>query len=165
MICRLEFWLLPYATFFVLPLFALANAGVEIGSPERLASPIGLGIIVGLLVGKPLGITLMSWLAVRLGVSGLPRGVRWPHLFGVSVLAGMGFTMSLFISNLAFPPGEELSTAKVAILSASLLAGVIGYVVLRITLPKSREAETVQRVSETLLTTSDECEESDPAAS
>jgi NhaA family Na+:H+ antiporter len=122
----------------ILPLFALANAGVAIGGDlmSVLANPLSLGIIVGLVIGKPLGIALFSWLAVKSGHGALPEGVTWGQVAGAGCLAGIGFTMSLFITDLAFDNEMLIATAKVGILAASLVSGIIGYVVLSRTLPK-----------------------------
>jgi NhaA family Na+:H+ antiporter len=136
---RLEHALHPVQVWFILPVFALANAGVRIDSHilEALASPISLGIIIGLVIGKPLGIYGLSRLATRWTRGCLPAGVTWAQIFGASCLAGIGFTMSLFITGLAFTNNEALiANAKVGILAASLLAGVIGSAILSQALPK-----------------------------
>jgi NhaA family Na+:H+ antiporter len=132
---RLEHNLHGIVAFGIMPLFALANAGVtlhgEIG--EALASPVTLGVVLGLVIGKPLGITLASWLAVRAGVAAKPEGVRWASLHAVSWLGGVGFTMSLFVAGLAFTgEGSDvlLESAKLGVLAASLVAGVTGYLVM-----------------------------------
>jgi NhaA family Na+:H+ antiporter len=132
---RLERALHPWVAFFVMPLFALANAGVVL-DPQALTAglhPVSLGIVLGLLLGKPMGITLFSWLAVRLKLATLPSDLVWRHIAGVGLLGGIGFTMSLFIAQLAFPVpgGEWLSAAKLGILTGSLLAGLGGWAVLR----------------------------------
>ena len=130
---RLEFMLHPFTTFVVLPLFALGNAGVRLSGASvaaLLASPVALGVVLGLVVGKPLGIVTMSWLAVRFGLAELPGGVRWGHIVGAGILGGIGFTMSIFVANLAFSDPALVGAAKTAVLSASLLSGVIGFVVL-----------------------------------
>jgi NhaA family Na+:H+ antiporter len=116
-----------------MPIFALANAGVPLGGDivGALASPVALGIVLGLVVGKQLGITLFAWLAVRSGVSELPEGIGWRHVYGAGWLAGIGFTMSLFISDLAFSEDSLIETAKLGILCASLIAGVVGWTILR----------------------------------
>jgi NhaA family Na+:H+ antiporter len=134
----LEHFLHPIQVWLILPLFALANAGVAIGGDLMtvLANPLALGIIVGLVVGKPLGIALFSWLAVKSGHGALPEGVTWGQVAGAGCLAGIGFTMSLFITDLAFDNETLIATAKVGILAASLVSGIIGYVVLSRTLPK-----------------------------
>ncbi len=97
---------------------------------QAVTSPIGLGIIAGLVLGKPLGITLFSWLAIKIGVAEMPARVTWSQLFSAACLAGIGFTMSLFIANSAFSSATLLSIAKISILTASLLSGVIGAVLL-----------------------------------
>ena len=130
---RLEHALVPMVTFLVMPVFALANAGVTVeGSlAEAVASPVVLGIVIGLFVGKQLGVTVFAWAAVRLGIADLPPGVNWPQIYGVSLLAGIGFTMSLFIAGLAFSDPATLQLAKVGILGASLVSGVAGFLVVR----------------------------------
>ena len=139
----LEHHLHPIQVWLILPLFALANAGVAIGGDlmSVLRNPLALGIVVGLVVGKPVGIGLLSWLAVKSGRGVLPRGVTWPQIFGAGCLAGIGFTMSLFISDLAFDNQSLIATAKIGILAASLTSGVLGYVVLSRSLPKGSEVE------------------------
>lgn len=131
---RLEHALHPWAAFAIMPLFALANAGVSLGGDlsEAVTHPVVLGIIAGLVVGKPLGVTLFTWLAVRIGVAELPAGVTWRQIHGAGWLAGIGFTMSLFIANLAFGETALLPIAKVGILVASLTAGVVGWTILRL---------------------------------
>jgi NhaA family Na+:H+ antiporter len=127
---RLERWLHKPVAFVVLPLFAFANAGIVIGAgwTEDLASANSLGIIGGLAVGKPLGITLACLLAVALGFCRLPEGVRWSHLLGAGMLGGIGFTMSIFIANLAFPADPALiNSSKMAILCASAASALLGY--------------------------------------
>lgn len=132
---RLEHNLNPWSTYLILPLFALANAGVVLSGEgvSSLLDPISLGIIVGLVVGKPLGITLLSWLAVRIGVAEKPDGVSWSQLASASCLAGIGFTISLFIAGAAFTDPAQQSAAKLAILVASLLAAGIGWILLNAT--------------------------------
>lgn len=139
---RLEHDLNPWTTYLILPLFALANAGVVVGGEgaggagqPSLFNPIGLGILFGLVLGKPLGITLFSWLAVRLGWAELPSGAGWRQIFSASWLAGIGFTISLFITNAAFTDPGLQATAKLAILVASLLAAGMGWGLLRLTSP------------------------------
>jgi NhaA family Na+:H+ antiporter len=130
---RLELALQGPVAFIVLPLFALANAGVPFTGSLGvvLHSPVALGVALGLILGKPLGITLASYLAVRSGVAQLPTGVTWPRLHGAAWLGGIGFTMSLFIAGLAFPGPAMLGAAKFGILGGSVCAGVIGYVLMR----------------------------------
>jgi NhaA family Na+:H+ antiporter len=129
---RLENSLHGVVAFGIMPLFALANAGVSIDlDVAAVTSPITLGVLLGLVIGKPVGITLASWLAVRAGIAELPAGVTWRSIRGVSCLAGVGFTMSLFIAALAFPEAARLDVAKLGVLAASALAGTIGWIVLR----------------------------------
>ncbi|HXZ24672.1 MAG TPA: Na+/H+ antiporter NhaA [Nitrospiria bacterium] len=130
---QLERTLHPWVTFAIMPLFAFANAGVDISWQsfgEAIIHPVTLGVVVGLVLGKQLGVMLCSWLPVRLGWAELPSGVTWRHLSGVSWLAGIGFTMSIFIANLAFEDPHLVDLAKIGILLASLIAGAVGYGVL-----------------------------------
>ena len=140
---RLEHMLTPWATFFVLPIFALANAGVSFsgGLGEVLGSRVALGVILGLLVGKPVGITFFTWLAVRLNIGQMPARVEWRQLISATFLAGIGFTMALFIDNAAFDDPAMLDAAKFGILIASLLSGVLGFGLLSMTSQK-REQHT-----------------------
>ena len=135
---RLERDLSPWATYVILPLFALGNAGVDLRGEGslNLLDPVALGIILGLVLGKPLGITLFSWLAVKVGLAELPAGVTWRQLFSASWLAGIGFTISLFIANTAYTDPAVIATAKLAILIASVLAAVLGWVLLSVTSPR-----------------------------
>jgi Na+:H+ antiporter, NhaA family len=130
---RIEHAIAGAVSFVVLPVFALANAGVSLGSGlvESLASPVVWGIVAGLFVGKTIGVTGAAWLAVKLGIADLPKGVTWSQLIGVGMLAGIGFTMALFVASLAFPDPKLLETAKVGILAASLVAGVVGFACVR----------------------------------
>ncbi len=130
---KMEHALHGWVAFAIMPIFAFANAGVAV-SASSLGSesfPVLLGILLGLTLGKPIGILVATWLAVRVGIAELPQGVAWPHMLGVGVLAGMGFTMSLFIASLAFADPALLATAKLAILLASLMAGGVGFILLR----------------------------------
>lgn len=130
---KMEYTLHGWVAFLIMPVFALVNAGVVV-SPDSLDSgslPMFLGIVLGLTIGKPIGIVGASWLVVHLGIAELPEGVTWRHMLGTGILAGMGFTMSLFIASLAFLNLDSLAVAKLAILLASLLAGVIGFLILR----------------------------------
>ena len=132
-LARLEHGLHGMVMFGIMPLFALANAGVDLrGGAGALGSSIALGVIVGLVVGKPVGITLACWLAVRAGVAALPSGINWRTLGGAAMLGGIGFTMSLFIAGLAFGDSAgQLTSAKLGTLVGSVIAGVIGWAVLR----------------------------------
>jgi NhaA family Na+:H+ antiporter len=132
LLSRLEHALHPWVAYGILPLFALVNAGVALtpGVWHALREPLGLGILTGLLIGKPVGITLFAWIAVRCGLASLPSGTGWARLAGAGLLGGIGFTMSLFIAGLGLPP-ELLDGAKFAVLAASLTAGLGGYFFLR----------------------------------
>jgi Na+:H+ antiporter, NhaA family len=138
---ELEQALNPWVVFAIMPLFALANAGVPLGGgiAEALTSSVALGIVAGLVVGKQVGIILFAWLAVRSGLSDLPRGIGWRHVYGAGWLAGIGFTMSLFITDLAFSDGSLVEAAKLGILVASLISGVLGWTILRGVFHASRE--------------------------
>jgi NhaA family Na+:H+ antiporter len=138
---RVEHMLMPYVNFVIMPIFALANAGVYITSAEYFNifeySPefgsIGMGIFFGLVVGKPLGITLFSYLAVKLGIAERPAGSSWIMLMAVACLGGIGFTMSIFVDNLAFPDANMkafIDMGKIAILMASLTAAVVGSILI-----------------------------------
>ncbi len=134
---RLERSVHPWVCFLVLPLFALASAGVALSAEQlKLAysSSVALGILLGLLAGKVLGIALFSFLAVKLKIAGMADGLTWRGIAGVGLLAGVGFTVALFISALSFDDEPLVATAKVAVLVASLAAGAIGYFFLRIAL-------------------------------
>ncbi len=130
---RLEHILHPWVAYLILPIFAFANAGITLRGDvlSTLVEPVALGIIFGLVFGKQIGITLFAWLAVRLGFAQLPRGTNWTQIYGLSLLAGIGFTMSLFINGLAFKDPHLMDVAKLAILVASLIAGSAGYLILR----------------------------------
>jgi NhaA family Na+:H+ antiporter len=128
---RMEHGLTPWVTFVIIPIFALANAGIDlldVGWGEALTQSVTLGVVFGLVVGKFVGISLFSWIAVRSGAARLPSGVRWAHLLGAAWLAGVGFTMSLFIAQLAFGTPELVEEAKLGILSGSAVSAVIGLV-------------------------------------
>jgi NhaA family Na+:H+ antiporter len=132
---RLEHWLNRPVTFLILPIFALANTGITINadSTQYLASANSVGVILGLVVGKPLGITLVSFIAVVSGLCTLPLDLNWRHIIGAGLLGGIGFTMSVFITNLAFVGNvEAINTSKLAIVLASLTAGVMGCLWLRL---------------------------------
>jgi NhaA family Na+:H+ antiporter len=125
---------LPVALF-IIPVFALANASIEV-SFDSVSSvihkPLGLGILLGLIVGKPLGIFLLSWMVIKLKLGHLPNAMTMSHLLGLGMLGGMGFTMSIFISDLAFSDAPEaLYIAKLSIILASFIAGISGYLMLR----------------------------------
>ncbi len=141
---HMEHALHPYVAFFILPLFAFANAGISLEgvSVEGLTSMLPLGIALGLFVGKPLGIFSFSWIAVKSGVAKLPEGINFKHIFAVSVLCGIGFTMSIFISSLAFGQANaQFDTyARLGILMGSTTAAIVGYILLRLSLPNKQSA-------------------------
>lgn len=131
---RLEHWLHKPVAFLILPIFALANTGIVIaaGWQQELLASNSLGIFGGLVIGKPLGIFLASFLAVAVGVCALPGDLKWRHIVGAGLLGGIGFTMSIFIANLAFAGSVEfVNASKMAILMASLVAGALGFLWLR----------------------------------
>ena len=127
-LARWEHALSPWNAYLIMPVFALANAGIPLSADsfDRLLSPIGLGIIGGLFLGKPLGICLMVFLLIKTGLAKMPEGVRPSHFLGAGILAGIGFTMSLFLAALSFDTAADLVTAKAAIVTASLLSGAAG---------------------------------------
>lgn len=130
---RLEHALLPWVSFFIMPVFALANAGVTLSGDmltTAFSSTITLGIILGLVLGKQIGVMLFTWGAVKLGWAALPTNVTWRQLYGVAWLTGIGFTMSLFIANLALGEPVLLDSAKIGILTASLISGLGGWLML-----------------------------------
>jgi len=130
---RLQRLLLPMTTCFVVPVFALANAGVVITGDsvsDAVSSEISQGVAFGLLLGKPLGIFLATWLAVRLGIASLPRSMNWWQVLGVGLLGGVGFTVALFVDELAFDNEALIVDGKMGILAGSLISAVIGYVML-----------------------------------
>lgn len=138
---RLEHSLHPWVSYAIMPLFALANAGVSFGGELELSfrHPVAYGVIAGLVIGKPVGVLAATWLFVRAGGGGLPAGVSWRDLLGIGMLAGIGFTMSLFIADLAFQGSDLLSIAKLGVMAASLLAGVLGWLVLRRRRPENAD--------------------------
>ena len=128
---RLEHALNRPVSFVIMPLFALSNAGVALGGAgAALASPVAIGIMLGLVIGKVVGISVFSWLAVRLGWASLPQNAPWKALVATAMLGGIGFTMSLFIAGLAFPDPAMLDEAKIGVLAASTIAGVGGFLIL-----------------------------------
>ncbi|PRD56416.1 Na+/H+ antiporter NhaA [Sphingobacterium gobiense] len=129
---KLEHALTTPVNFLIVPVFALANTNIrfEDGMLEGLISPLGIGIILGLMLGKPIGVYLMTKLAITLRIGSLPQGASWTQIIGIGLLAGIGFTMSIFIALLSFSDDLLIAEAKFSILVASLLSGVIGYVLL-----------------------------------
>ncbi|WP_316801239.1 Na+/H+ antiporter NhaA [Pedobacter frigidisoli] len=138
---KIEHALHPYVAFLIMPLFALANSGIMIGADffSAIVNPVSIGVTAGLVLGKFTGILLFCFIMVKLGIAKLPEGGTWKHMTGVALLAGIGFTMSLFISGLAFSRPEYVEQAKYGILIASVLAGILGTLVLRGTAPKQTE--------------------------
>jgi NhaA family Na+:H+ antiporter len=132
---RLERSVTPWATYLILPLFALANAGVDLSGDLGAVwtQPVTLGIVLGLVLGKAAGLSLFTWLAVRTGLAEMPARVTWPQVFSATWLAGIGFTMSLFIADAAFSDPALLTAAKIGVLGASVLAGGIGFALLALT--------------------------------
>lgn len=146
-LARLEHALHPWVAYGILPLFALANAGVNLAglTVAHLTSPVALGVFLGLFLGKQIGVLLASWLAVKAGWSVLPAGVRWVHIYGMGLLAGIGFTMALFIAGLAYGEGTALhNEAKIGILSASLASAAVGVAVLALVGPGTRSDQNRQ---------------------
>jgi len=128
---RVEHALTPWVTFVIIPIFALANAGIDLGAidwTQARGSDVTVGVFAGLVAGKFIGVSLFSWIAVRLGWARLPTGVEWKHLLGAAWLAGIGFTMSLFIAQLAFASPNLVEQAKLGILLGSALSAVIGLI-------------------------------------
>ena len=124
----------PWSSYLVLPVFALANAGVELSGTDAyraLSSPATLGILLGLVLGKPLGILGFAWLAERFNLARRPGEITWPHIAGIGMLGGIGFTVALFITALAFTEPEIGMAARMGILVASTIAGIAGYLYLR----------------------------------
>ncbi len=123
----------PWVAFLILPVFALGNAGLtfhELNFSEAISHPVTMGIILGLFLGKPIGITLFSYLSVKTKIAALPQGIAWPHIFGASMLGGIGFTMSLFVSGLSFTTPELINYSKFAILVGSLMSAAAGIIFL-----------------------------------
>lgn len=135
---RIEHALHPVTAYFILPVFALSNAGVHIDGKvvDMLFHPISIGIILGLVLGKFIGITLLSKIVVRMKLAALPKGIEWNHIYGAAFLAGIGFTMSMFISDLAFENEKYIQIAKVGIMAASFISAVLGMLWLSLTLKK-----------------------------
>lgn len=130
---RLEDVLHPFSSYLIIPVFALANAGVELSSDtlrEAATAPLTLGVVFGLVVGKIVGVSLATGIAVKTGIARLPRAATWTHVFGLAAIAGIGFTVSLFITGLAFDDALLVDEARIGILAASFIAAVIGVLIL-----------------------------------
>lgn len=135
---RLEFRLEEFVSHFVVPVFALANAGISLSATgDSIFQGLSLSIMGALVFGKLVGIFCFTWLSVKLGITDLPANTRWVHILGIGLLGGVGFTMAIFISNLSIADATLLQQAKLGILTASFVAGLSGYLLLRYTLPKS----------------------------
>lgn len=136
---RLEHLIAKPVNFIIIPLFAFVNTAIVLSADMfgGLTSRMGMGIILGLILGKSLGIFSTCWICVKSGISSLPEGAKWSHMFGVGLLGGIGFTMSIFVSMLSFSDALHIEEAKLAILVASLLAGVLGYLYLKMISKKS----------------------------
>jgi len=130
---KLEHALTKPVNFLIMPIFALANTNItfENGMINGLTSPLGLGIILGLFLGKTIGVSLFSFIAVKMKLANLPTGAKWSHIFGIGMLAGIGFTMSIFISMLSFSDAQYITTAKFSILCASIFSGLAGFIFLK----------------------------------
>lgn len=149
---RMEYHLQRSVPFVIIPLFALVNAGVRLeGAPDQLFNSVSVGVALGLLLGKPIGIVTVSWLASRLGLVQLPEGVRFRHLLGLGTLAGIGFTMSLFIADLAFEETQTLALtqAKLAILVSGVIAASLGTLILRLSGTVDPSEASSQTVTDT----------------
>ena len=138
MLEKMEHGLHPWVAFVIIPIFGFANAGVTLFglSPADLLQPVPLGIALGLLIGKQIGIVGFAWIAVKAGIAKLPEGVGWRKIHGLSLLAAIGFTMSLFIGNLAFADPSQIDAVKLGVLSGSLVAAIGGFLLLRSVLPE-----------------------------
>lgn len=139
----LQHYLHKPVAFLILPVFAMANTAITIGEnwQSGLTDSSGLGIIIGLVLGKPLGIFLFSFISVSLGICTLPKGLKWKNIVGVGLLAGIGFTMSIFITILAFEDQITIDNSKIVIMIASVIAGLLGFLYLKYTLPAKIKKE------------------------
>src|SRR5690554_4142323 len=143
---KLEHILINPVNFIIIPIFALANTNItfESGMGEGLFTPLGVGIILGLFIGKPVGICLASWMAIKFGISKMPDRARWIHVLGVGMIAGIGFTMSIFISLLSFSNSAHLmSEAKFSILIGSLLSAILGSLLLVIVAKREKRSKEI----------------------
>ncbi len=141
---RLERLIHPWSSYVILPIFALANAGIEfshVSLSQAGSSSVTMGVLAGLLLGKFVGITLFPWVASRLGIVELPVGISWLHMAGVALVGGIGFTVAIFVAGLAFEDHLLVDAAKMGILGASLVAGLVGYCVLRLAARSASQAD------------------------
>lgn len=144
----LEHALSPYVLFLIVPVFAFANAGVVLKglTPSDLVSALPLGIAGGLVLGKQAGVFLATWALVRMGWARLPQGVTWMHIYGLACLAGIGFTMSLFIGGLSFADQALMNEVRLGVLTGSAISAIIGYTVLRyVVRPVSETGHAAER--------------------
>jgi NhaA family Na+:H+ antiporter len=141
---RLEHALVKPVAFFIVPIFGFANAGVSLAgiSLAALAAPLPLGIAMGLFLGKQLGIFTSVWIAVKLGIAARPSKASWLQVYGVALLCGIGFTMSLFIGGLAFTDPDQVDDVKIGVLMGSMLSAIIGYLILRFAAPQKIASES-----------------------
>jgi NhaA family Na+:H+ antiporter len=149
-VVRVQMALHPWVAYGVMPLFALANAGVHLEGVDLAAGPaqsILIGVAIALVLGKPIGIVLGSWTAVRLGWCQLPVGVTWKGVSLVGVLGGIGFTMSIFIANLAFADADLLAASKSGVLLGSLTAGILGLLFGRVYIRRAREPDSPEAMA------------------
>ncbi len=147
-LAKLEHSLIDFNAFFIIPVFAIANAGVklDVSLADVLDSSLGLGVFLGLVMGKVLGISLFSFFGVKLGISVLHTTLRWKHVIGMGMIAGIGFTMSLFITNLAFISPDLIKISKISILIASLIAASLGILVLYFTKPRLNQNPQMEKI-------------------
>ena len=144
-LARIQHQLHNWSAFVIIPIFALANAGVSfagIDLVDSMTSRVALGVAIGLVAGKAVGVTGFAWLVVKLGWGRLPSGIGWQHMIGTATLAGIGFTVALFIAELAFTDDTIIDLAKIGIFTGSILAGVLGYLILRSTPERNRPSVT-----------------------
>lgn len=145
---RLEDFLHEPVSLFILPVFALANTAIVFGTgwDTGLASPGSLGIFAGLIIGKPLGVVLFSLIAVAIGISSLPSGMKWKHVLGIGFLTGIGFTMSIFITLLAYSDAGLITESKISILLASMVSGIIGFIWLKMAFKTEQRKRKKQKM-------------------
>jgi len=138
---HMEHALHPWVAFAIMPAFAFANAGISLEglSPAQLTTPLACGVMLGLALGKPVGVFSALFLAIKSGLAPLPRDLVWRQLFGLSLLCGIGLTMSLFIGTLAFPPGEKLRDVRLGIICGSFISGLLGYLILLGSMPAKKQ--------------------------
>ncbi|MFA6770459.1 MAG: Na+/H+ antiporter NhaA [Bacteroidales bacterium] len=150
LINKFEHRINPYVTYSIMPIFAFANAGVAFdGLPSITSlSTLSLGIFFGLVVGKPVGIFIATFLAVKLKIADLPEEIKWSQMFGVGIIAGIGFTMSIFINSLAFSNINLINEGKIAIMVTSVIAGIIGLIVLKASLGKTPKKVKYKKIKE-----------------